>query len=337
MAVEAANRGDFQAAMAHLKKVLDRGTMPADTTAIQLAKQVITNLICAKRGRRYKGPGMRSLLQILRTRCGPATYGIMAQTLGMAHERKVRSWNKMKPFQLGFSAQNMQTAAEIYKHLTEQLDISTPVPVIAAQDETAIIPVVGWDPATDELVGLCSRRCNNRCDTVAACKRRRCTRRHRCKSGIVHVVGDDDKAYERMEAAIYTHQVATNATAIVVNPMRTDLPRITVYFGGTCLAETAGDAQETWEKFTALYNEHLRDVLGPLHGNASDGDSRRRAAQLSRSLGLTGERYGLPNCPSFVHTARVVNGTVVNREFRIMEPPMSSESIYIGTVVYAVL
>ena len=132
----------------------------------------------------------------------------------------------------------------------------------------------------------------------------------RIQTDTVVTVGPDPGAYRRMEAAVRNYKPATNATAIVVNPMRNDLPRMVAYFGGTCLAETAEEATRCWRNFERLYNKHLKEVLGPLHGQSSDGDSRRRAAQQARSLSVVGTRYGLRDCPGFVHTGVVRDGVV---------------------------
>lgn len=60
----------------------------------------------------------------------------------------------------------------------------------------------------------------------------------------------------------------------------------------TCNAFTTdGYIFPQWHAIRDLYNAHVREVLGPASGHASDGDARRRAAQAREMRSTEGTRY----------------------------------------------
>ena len=60
-----------------------------------------------------------------------------------------------------------------------------------------------------------------------------------------------------------------------------------------------------WDSIKQLYNQHLLDVLGPLVGHASDGDSRRQKLHLANSTSRNGIQYKV-NHENFSYIGKLV-------------------------------
>ncbi|KAG1655017.1 hypothetical protein GQR58_024744 [Nymphon striatum] len=69
--------------------------------------------------------------------------------------------------------------------------------------------------------------------------------------------------------------VGSLARVIMVNPLHPNLPRMVAFILPTCNKFSHLDVYSQWVKIQKNY-EQLADVLGPLIGNSSDGDSQRR-------------------------------------------------------------
>lgn len=63
-------------------------------------------------------------------------------------------------------------------------------------------------------------------------------------------------------------------------------------FQPTCNRFDHNDVLHQWLCYKQLADDELREVLGPLKGNSSDGDSRRRKLHLGQSCDTEGgERF----------------------------------------------
>ena len=126
------------------------------------------------------------------------------------------------------------------------------------------------------------------------------------------VVGSRENGYENIKKAKDTMVVSTHARVVMINPMHERLPALTCLLVGTCLRfKEDGYVLPQWEQLQILFDKHVRGVIGPLIGHASDGDSRRRKAfrrtMLSTKVEVGQRRYGLGRA-DFTHTGLVVNG-----------------------------
>ena len=78
-----------------------------------------------------------------------------------------------------------------------------------------------------------------------------------------------------------------------MSPLHEKLPALTALVQGVCKRFTHKMVDDQWDRLQELYDKHLLSVLGPLFGNGSDGDSRRRSLQRRDLLSKEGERYDL--------------------------------------------
>ena len=219
--------------------------------------------------------------------------------LGLAHNRTVEQWGKNPTsFRSGVVAANFKAAGEILLLAKAAAGIKGPVPVQLAEDETGIEQKIEWDPRTDTTEGFCGL---HSCVSVQQCRQRikrqeagACTRVHQCSSDPAFVMGLDPDAFERTKANCAKRRPASYARALVLNPADPRLPRVVVALIPTCNAFSAAEyVAPQWETAERLYNEHIKDHLGPLVGHASDGDARRRHLMLLAMTSKSGQRYGL--------------------------------------------
>ena len=106
------------------------------------------------------------------------------------------------------------------------------------------------------------------------------------------IIGDDESSYSKLTEAFRDRTIASYAKVILLNPLSTLLLRAVVLLLPTCNHFTANDVNDEWESIHRYYVEKLESVIGPLIGDASDGDSRRRSLMLiNRNHSLLTDRY----------------------------------------------
>ncbi|KAG1655018.1 hypothetical protein GQR58_024744 [Nymphon striatum] len=94
--------------------------------------------------------------------------------------------------------------------------------------------------------------------------------------------------------------VGSLARVIMVNPLHPNLPRMVAFILPTCNKFSHLDVYSQWVKIQKNY-EQLADVLGPLIGNSSDGDSQRRKCMLSLTTSEEGNRLqAIPEILGFI-------------------------------------
>ena len=97
-------------------------------------------------------------------------------------------------------------------------------------------------------------------------------------------------------------------------------PCVTLLLQATCNKFTSDDVKMQWETIDKEYCKNLEAIMGPLIGNSSDGDSRRRKLMLLHMSNDTGDRYRpIPKKLGFILSARreVVDGSrYIIREVR---------------------
>jgi hypothetical protein len=171
---------------------------------------------------------------------------------------------------------------------------------------------VQWDESTGSVVGCCGRKCTLGCNNVGKCK---CLDRHHCQLDYAHDFGDGDNAAAACVAFCSNSKVGTMARVVMIAPNHKLLPALPVYFGPVCGAFTHKDVHKQWKTVEKMYNDIIKPVLlGPLAGNASDGDPRRRKLQQADMRGhleetASVELYGL-QVPSFTYKAQTLDGVV---------------------------
>ena len=168
--------------------------------------------------------------------------------------------------------------------------------VETAEDETVIISKCQWDVKRDEGWGWCGQEGEN----------------HQRDPAFVHVIGDDDNAYVRLVDAFRNNRIAGFARVILLNPVHQDLPPFVVLLQAVCNKFDHTMVRDQWNNIVELYNNHLLNVLGPLVGHASDGDSRRCKLHLANSNSNEGVHHRI-NHPNFSYSGKLVE--VNNQKF----------------------
>jgi hypothetical protein len=311
--------GDLTSILSKLRGLLNHcqtnTTFASPVGRLSFTIDILNSLDLESRGKNRKGwkylTETRHILASLRLN-GQVAYEKVAHNLGLATERTARGWNYIYPrFECGLSDSNFATIAAIYKDLMKQYDIKEDVLCFFAEDETVIIPEPDWDERDDCIIGFCGKKCAKRCE-VNSCK---CAagEKHQCMMDAPRfVVGSREDGYENIETAKDTMVVSTYARVVMINPLHERLPALTCLLVGTCLRFTEKDyVLPQWKQLQILFDKHVRSVVGPLIGHASDGDARRRKAfrrsMLSKDVEVGQRRYGLDRA-DFTHTGLVANG-----------------------------
>eukprot|EP00112_Aurelia_sp_Birch-Aquarium-sp1_P001683 Seg1182.1 transcript_id=Seg1182.1/GoldUCD/mRNA.D3Y31 product="hypothetical protein" protein_id=Seg1182.1/GoldUCD/D3Y31 len=98
-------------------------------------------------------------------------------------------------------------------------------------------------------------------------------------------VGADPDAYQRIEKACSNLKKGSYLRVIMINPLHKRIPKLVIFISITCNMFDHRDVKEQWNECKSLYAFHLEEILGPVVGNSSDGDSRRRKLMMSSGNG----------------------------------------------------
>ena len=124
---------------------------------------------------------------------------------------------------------------------------------------------------------------------------------------VVLKVGEGEEGYHRIVEAFENYRVGNYARVIMVNPLHPNLPKIPIFNMVSCNCFTAELVQSQALLNKSYYEKHLKGVLGPLIGYASDGDSRRRKMFTHYLLSNDGIRFQpVPSELGFVFTAEMI-------------------------------
>lgn len=151
----------------------------------------------------------------------------------------------------------------------------TSVPVLAAEDETGIIAQIVYNQATDELLGVCGVKGPE----------------HKCLDYFTVVVGNGEEGYNSIVNVFDQYKIGTFGRAILLNPLHPNLPCITVLTMPTCNKFDHTMVYCQWQDVERLYEQELKEIVGPLIGHSSDGDSPRRKVMLQLATSTVGDRF----------------------------------------------
>ena len=281
------------------------------TTALTIAQGILSRLAGKQTGDRAPGRGVQAndatirLTGMLRSMVGKQAYSLLSRNLALPSESTARSFYEYTefegvPFAFGIRESNFVLAKEVYRRLLPHS--YTPRPVLLAEDETRVNPRVAVDPVMDEVCGTCGPLCAQRCGDVATCRRKGCGDRHMCDLGEgFYAIGSDPDSYLKLTEHCDKQRVATMLRAVIINPMQPEAPKLPIALLATCNTFTCdGYIEPQWARLKELYDKHLRALLGPLVAHSTDGDSRRRRAQLHASR-LAAGSFGLEDTKGFTY------------------------------------
>ena len=177
-------------------------------------------------------------------------------------------------FEFGISESNAISMGRVYEEIINKKGIPK-VPFVLSEDETAIVKEIVYCQEIDKLVGFCGK----------------VDSKHMCVEDCNVEVGEGEKGYENIVSAFKVNEIGGYARAILLNPLHPCLPKLPVLVMPTCKKFDSKFVRNQWDQLQAIYDKHLRVNLGPLIGQASDGDSRRRKLFLKQMTAKEAERF----------------------------------------------
>ena len=207
---------------------------------------------------------------------GPRIANFVALNLGGPEIHSIYQWRNQHRivFAGGIEEVNFKKLASIYKEAMARIT-PTSVPVLAAKDETGIIGQIVYNQASDELLGFCGVK----------------GLEHKCLDYFTVVVGNGEEGYNSIVNAFDQYKVGTYGRAILLNPLHPHLPRIAVLTMPTCNKFDSTFVHRQWQDVERLYEQELKEIVGPLIGHSSDGDSRRRKVMVQLATSTVGDRF----------------------------------------------
>ena len=151
---------------------------------------------------------------------GPRLANFVALNLCGPEVHSIYRWRSQHRVALngGILLKNFKKLACVYENVMKIHGLSS-VPVLAAEDETAIIGQVTYNEAKDELLGFCGVNGDHH---------------HQCLDSFCVPVGDGEEGYNAITSAFNSYKIGTFAQAIILNPLHPKLPCLPVLIMTTC-------------------------------------------------------------------------------------------------------
>jgi hypothetical protein len=240
-------------------------------------KDVATNLNRKKQGFRFS-TNSKSFAQTVKIYGGRRMCDLFSLNfVGPTYMTVKRENQKGVQFVPGEHREVFRCVAEIYKCAMVVHGVVGPIPVILAEDETKVKPRITWEQKWDVLAGFCGPKDD-----------------HVCVSNYKVSIGDGEEGYNKIVDAFRNDKIGGFARVIMVSPMHEKLPRLVLSVACTCNCFDADWVKKQWERVDALWAAECEQVVGPILGHASDGDSRRHQLMLLDYLTTTQNRYTVP-------------------------------------------
>ena len=296
---EFARRESMKAICHNLEKAAENGYLNDRNTLVGVLQTVSRNFHVEKNGRRYQS-SFKLFLEVLLLWGGPRIATFVAINLWGPEIHSMYRWRKQHLVHLdgGLEESNFKVLGKLYSEAMRNLGIKH-VPVLAAEDETAILGQISYSESSDELLGF---RGVSGAD-------------HKCLDSFTVVVGNGVQGYNTIVNAFNECKIAPFARAIILNALHPKLPRIPVLVMPTCNKFDHQFVFRQWQTVERLYEQELQEIVGPLIGNSSGGDSRRRKVMLQLATNNIGSRFRpVPRELGFVLSCRKVemeNGYVI--------------------------
>ena len=311
---EFSKRGDMKAVTNNLIKAQEKGLLNDHKVLFDTIESVARNFhVRGPKGNRYKS-STRHFFESLLILGGPRIANFVAINMGGPNLNSIYRWRKINLISLkpGVEGENFRQYALIVKGVMELYKIS-PVPVLTAEDETAIVSVVQYHQDRDELLGFCGPKTDNPKD-------------HICLENFHIHVGNGPNTFNTIVNAFESNKIGNYARVILINPLSKRIPKLVALLMPTCNRFDHHAVYRQWQNIQRCYSEHLEAILGPLVGHSSDGDSRRRKLQVQIMSCNVGDRFRpIPAELGFIFSARketdnrMISGYVI-RELGDQDP-----------------
>ena len=289
---EYAKRGSMKAICHNLEKASEQGLFNDKTVLRDFLTTISKNLHVKKQGKRYKA-STKLFFEVVLIWGGPRLATFVASNLFGPEIHSLYRWRNRDRTTLegGINHADMSKIAVIYSEsIAKQFkNKSSLVPVLAAEDETAVISKVIYSQEKDELLGFCGIKGPN----------------HQCLDHFTVKVGDGEEGYNNIFSAFRNNVIGNYARAIILNPFLPNLPRLPILIMPTCNRFDTEFVHRQWQEIERLFEDKLEATLGPLIGHSSDGDSRRRKIMLQLMRSREGLRFQpIPQDLGFVLSCR---------------------------------
>ncbi len=270
--LEFSKRGAMKVVCKHLVKAEREGLLNDQEVLKDMFSTIASNLHAVKNGKRYR-TSVQMFYEVLLNWGGPRLATFVAININGPEIHSIYRWRKQGKVTLesGLHESNFVALKDVFWQLHSRLP---QVPVIIAEDETAIVPEITYNQTKDTLEGFCGVKGIN----------------HKCLDHFDVHVGMGEDGYNNIVNAFRDLAIGCHARAILINPLHPGYPKVPVLIQPTCNRFDADFVKNQWLQISQFYNEHLR-FIGPLIGQASDGDSRRRKLMLQSALAVTGPRF----------------------------------------------
>ena len=263
------------------------GAFGGKPTLWDFMRDIATNLNRRKEGVRFS-ENSKALAQAMKVYGGRRMCDLFALNYSGPSYSTIKRGNK-KGIQhvLGEHGEIFAAVAEIYKDAKDAHGIIGPIPVILAEDETKVRSRVHYEQRFDTLAGFCGPKDN-----------------HICVSNYKPIVGIGDDGYNKILDCFRFDKVGGFARVVMVSPLHDKLPRLVLCVSCTCNCFDSQCVKNQWVKIEKLWDKHCKDVVGPIIGHASDGDSRRRQLMLVDYKSTDGQRLKV-DWPGWVFSAKL--------------------------------
>lgn len=289
---EYARRGSMKAVCYQLTTAAEDGQLETKTVLKDFLETVGRNLHVEKKGKRYKC-SLKMFYEVVLLWGGPRLANFVSMNLFGPELHSVYRWRTENSIHLepGLCEENFVKLNKIYTACQNAKSLPR-VPVLFAEDETAIISSIEYSQTEDALLGFCGENADD----------------HQCTDNCIVTVGNGQQGYQNIIDAFQHKRIGTQARAILINPLHPDFPKIPILVHPTCNRFNTEFVSTQWERTADLYRAHLEPLIGPLIGNSSDGDMRRRSIMLDNSTRNGGNRFQpIPAADGFIFTCQQNN------------------------------
>ena len=249
---EFARHGSMKAICHNLEKAADNGDLKDRNTLAGILQTVSRNFHVEKNGRRYQS-SFKLFVEVLLLWGGPRIETFVAINLCGPEIHSMYHWRKQHLVNLdgGLEESNFKVLGKVYSEAMRNLNIKH-VPVLAAEDETAILGQISYSEGNDELLGFCG---------VSGAD-------HKCLDLFTVVIGDGEQGYNTIVNAFNEYKIASFARAIILNPLHPKLPRIPILIMPTCnrfnhefVFRHHEFVFRQWQTVEHLYEQELQEIV----------------------------------------------------------------------------
>ena len=268
-----ASTGDMKAVAHKLVVAANDGKLKKKQVLSDMLQTVAHNLHRQPKGRRYN-KSVQEFYEVLLILGGPRLARFVAENLDGPGINTMYHWRQMNSLKLKTHVceSNMLQFIELYKNCKQKHGINHRVPVLTAEDETAIKAVVSYAQESDGT--------------------------HNCLLDKRIEIGDNENSYNGLDYA----------RVILLNPLHLSFPRVVLWLTPTCNRFTHADVERQWKIILKAYKKELESILGPLIGQSSDGDARRCKLQLQNMLYDETEKFQpIPSNLGFIMSVKKEN------------------------------